>query len=81
MASLVNPGAAGAFCTQAPSLRCAEEVIGCDRFLFGTDYPFHKSMTPAIDVVEGMDWTPEVKEDVFHRTARELFPKLPESGA
>ena len=66
---------------QAPSLRCAEEVIGCDRFLFGTDYPFHKSMTPAIGVVEGMDWTPEVKEDIFHRTARELFPKLPQAGA
>ncbi|MFQ5914463.1 MAG: amidohydrolase family protein [Nitrospinota bacterium] len=62
---------------QPASLRCAQEVIGCGRFLFGTDFPFHKSMKPAMRLIEAMEWTPEEKEAVFHRTAKGLFPKLP----
>lgn len=65
---------------QPASLRCAREVLGCDRFLFGTDFPFHKTMTPAMRLVEGMEWTPEEREGVFHRAARGLFPKLPAPG-
>ncbi len=62
---------------QPASLRCAEEVVGSGRFLFGTDYPFYKSMTPPIQLLENMDWARDVKEGVFHQNARKIFPKLP----
>jgi aminocarboxymuconate-semialdehyde decarboxylase len=64
---------------QPASLRCSQEVIGVDRFMYGTDYPFQKSMKPAMGLIEEMDWTPEEKEGVFRGVAREVFPKL--SGA
>ena len=58
------------------SLHCAEEVIGSEQFLFGTDYPFYKSMTPSIELIDDMDWAEEVKMGVFYQNARKIFPKI-----
>lgn len=63
----------GDFCPSA--LRCAVDVLGLDRILFGTDYPYE--YPEAVD--EFFDAVPMSKNDldqIFFGNAQAIFPQI-----
>lgn len=54
------------------TLKLAYDLVGEDRILFATDYPF-VDMNISIDVVNELEVSDKVKNKIFHENANKLF--------
>lgn len=59
----------------APALRCARDVLGADRILFGSDYPMEE-MKKGTNFLRSAPLPQEEKEGIAGGTACRLFPQL-----
>ena len=54
------------------SMRCAVDVLGVDRILFASDYPF-RQMEEGVHHIEACNLTQTEKEKIYHLNAKKLF--------
>lgn len=58
-----------------PAFRCAKEVVGLDRILFGSDYPY-ECLEQAVRFTDNLQLSHEELEAVYSENARAAFPQL-----
>lgn len=58
-----------------PAFRCAQEAMGIDRILFGSDFPYEEP-EECIEFIEGLSISGEEKENIYFRNAKRLGIQL-----
>lgn len=61
-----------AVCAWSPALRSALELLGPDRIMFGSDYPFW-APERTIETIEAAEFAPQVQAEVLSANAARLF--------
>lgn len=56
----------------APAFRCAKEVLGMDRLLFGSDYPM-ETLERNIQFINSLNLTDDERERLLHGNAERAF--------
>lgn len=59
-----------------PSYLCTRDVLGKDRILFASDYPYERAQK-AVEFVNGLPISEEEREAVYSGNARKAFRNLP----
>ena len=54
------------------AFKCTKEVLGIDRILIGTDYPFEK-LENSISFIENLNMTDEEREKFYYKNAEDSF--------
>jgi predicted TIM-barrel fold metal-dependent hydrolase len=64
------------------SVQAAIDLVGADRVIVGTDYPpAGRSPKPTVDLVRGLDVSPEDLDKILFRNARQLLDRSQQSAA
>lgn len=59
-------------CLSKPTLKLAFDFFGCDKVLFGTDFPYWE-MEPSVSLVEEMDVSEEERSLIFQGNAERIL--------
>ncbi|HLH78283.1 MAG TPA: amidohydrolase family protein [Candidatus Binataceae bacterium] len=62
-----------------PALRCAREMFGAARLVFGSDYPLHQQddhYRTSVNLIREADLSPGEATQILETNARALFPTL-----
>jgi aminocarboxymuconate-semialdehyde decarboxylase len=56
------------------SWRCTIDAVGIDHLVYGSDYPLPiGSMERGIAIIDGLDITPEQREQIYSGNAKRLL--------
>jgi hypothetical protein len=53
------------------AFRCTKDVLGIDRILFGSDYPFEKA-DDMVSFIDNLSITEEEREMMYYKNAQNL---------
>jgi len=56
-----------------PSFRCARDVLGMERILFGSDYPYEMPEDVDRFMSSALEYTEEEKDQLFYKNAEQFF--------
>jgi aminocarboxymuconate-semialdehyde decarboxylase len=56
-----------------PTLHCTADLVGAERLMFGTDYPFQRDAGDTVAGVGALDLESELLDRIFAGNAKNLF--------
>ena len=57
------------------SFRCSHDILGIEKILFASDYPFGK-LSKAVEYIEGLPLSTEDREKVYSSNVKKFFKRL-----